>query len=138
MKELSVLIVDDSEIDRYILTRQLRESGVKNIFEQDDGSSAIKQLEEFEANSDLYEGKFPPVIIFLDINMPNLGGFGFLKKFAEVRKELGLESCVIMMYSSSERQEDKENAYQFDFVKDYIVKGELTSEDLKRKLTPFC
>ena len=77
-------------------------------------------------------------VIFLDINMPNLGRFGFLKKFAEVRKELGLESCVIMMYSSSERQEDKENAYQFDFVKDYIVKGELTSEDLKRKLTPFC
>ena len=73
-------------------------------------------------------------MIFLDINMPNIGGFEFLVKFAELRNRLALKSCVIMMYSSSERPEDKEKASSFDFVKDYLVKGEMDIEDLKDKI----
>ena len=69
--------------------------------------------------------------------MPIVGGFDFLEKFSELRTRLALETCVVMMYSSSDRSEDKARASQFEFVKDYIVKGELTSDDLKHKLVPF-
>lgn len=134
MKPISVLIVDDSEVDRYILKRQLKEIGVTDVFESDDGLSALDFLENYEENCKIYSKKFPPVVIFLDINMPNIGGFEFLVKFAELRNRLALKSCVIMMYSSSERPEDKEKASSFDFVKDYLVKGEMDIEDLKDKI----
>mgnify|MGYP003635262779 CR=1 FL=1 len=134
MKQISVLIIDDSEIDRYVLKRQLNEVGVVDIFESDDGSSALEFLENYEENCKIYNKKFPPVVIFLDINMPIIGGFEFLDKFAELRNRLALKSCVIMMYSSSERAEDREKASSFDFVKDYMTKGEMNTQELRAKI----
>jgi CheY-like chemotaxis protein len=134
MKQVSVLIVDDSEVDRYILKRQLKEIGIVDVFESDDGSSALDFLENYEENCKIHSKKFPPVVIFLDINMPNIGGFEFLVRFTELRNRLALKSCVIMMYSSSERVEDKEKASSFDFVKDYLIKGEMDLEELKAKI----
>jgi len=134
MKQISALIIDDSEIDRYILKRHLKEIGVVDVFESDDGSSGLDFLENYEENCKIHGKKFPPVVIFLDINMPILNGFEFLEKFAELRKRLALKSCVIMMYSSSERAEDKEKANRFDFVKDYLTKGEMSVDELKAKI----
>jgi len=134
MDKISVLIVDDSTVDRYILIRQLKKMGIVDIFEKDDGASALEFLEKYEENAITYNGKFPPVIIFLDINMPLVGGFEFLEKFEELRNRLELKSCVIMMFSSSERPEDKEKAFHFDFVKDFLTKGDISIEDLKSKI----
>lgn len=134
MEKISVLIVDDSTVDRYILIRQLKKIGIVDIFEKDDGSSALEFLENYEKNAITFNGKFPPVIIFLDINMPRIGGFEFLERFEQLRNRLQLKSCVIMMFSSSERPEDKERAMHFDFVKDFLTKGELSVEELKSKI----
>ena len=137
MNKISVLVVDDNEIDRYILSRQLKENGIEDIFEQNDGESALSFIAQHESNVRQFGDKYPPVVIFLDINMPIIGGFDFLEKFSALREELSLESCVIMMYSSSEREEDKRRASAFSFVKDYLVKGDLTPDILKEKLAPF-
>lgn len=134
MNNMSVLIIDDNKVDRYIFSRQLKKIGINHIFEEDDGSSALDFLEHYEENALKHNGKFPPVIIFLDINMPILNGFEFLEQFAELRGKLALDSCTIMMFSSSERPEDKERAFSFDFVKDFLTKGDTTDELLKQKL----
>lgn len=134
MKSISALIIDDSEIDRYILKRQLKEIGITDVFEEEDGSSALTFFENYEENCKAHDGKFPPVVIFLDINMPIVGGFEFLQKFSELRKKFSLFSCVIMMYSSSERAEDIEKASSYDFVEDFLIKGEMTLDDLKEKM----
>jgi CheY-like chemotaxis protein len=134
MKPISALIVDDSEIDRYILKRHLKEVGIVDVFESDDGSSALEFLGNYEENCQIHDKKFPPVIIFLDINMPIIGGFEFLDKFAELRNKLALEPCVIMMYSSSERPEDKEKSAKYDFVTGYVTKGEMDIKELKNKI----
>jgi CheY-like chemotaxis protein len=134
MNQVSALIVDDSEIDRYILRRHLKEACVVDVFESDDGSSALDLLENYEENCKIHGKKFPPVVIFLDINMPIIGGLEFLDKFAELRNRRALKSCVIMMYSSSERPEDREKSASFDFVKDYLIKGEMKVEELKAKI----
>ena len=134
MKQISVLIVDDCDVDRYILKRQLNEIGVQDVFESNDGSTALDFLENHEKNFKNDNKKFPPAVIFLDINMPIMGGFEFLDKFAEFRDRLALKSCVIMMYSSSERSEDKEKVTRFDFVKGYLLKGEMGIKELKEKL----
>ena len=83
----------------------------------------------------MHNGKFPPIVIFLDINMPILNGFEFLDEFDVLRKRLELKACVIMMYSSSERQEDKDKAAKFDFVQDFLIKGEVTPELLRDKVS---
>ncbi|WP_299263436.1 response regulator [uncultured Psychrosphaera sp.] len=134
MKQINVLIIDDCEVDRYILKRHLNKIGVMNVFEKDDGLSALQFLKDYEENRKIYKDKFPPIVIFLDINMPNIGGFEFLEKFAELRKTLELKSCVIMMYSSSDLPEDKARASSFNFVKDFLTKGEIQIDELKTKI----
>lgn len=138
MDKMSVLIVDDSEIDRYILQRHLLKCGVEHIIEQEDGSTALEFLEDFEHNRDVHGDKFPPTVIFLDINMPKINGFDFLDKFAKLRKKYSLDTCIIMMYSSSEREEDKKRATNYDFVQEYLIKGEISSEQLRDKMSPFA
>lgn len=128
MKRVNVLIIDDNELDRYILKRQLKGFGVESIIEKDDGSTALEFLKEYDKNATLYPDDFPPVIIFLDINMPKINGFDFLKEFKEMRARHELASIVVCMYSSSERKEDKERALEFDFIENFIVKGEMSSE----------
>lgn len=140
MKSINVLIVDDSELDRYILRRQLTALGVENIVEKNDGSTALAYLEDYDRNYRLFPGKFPPLIIFLDINMPNVDGFDFLEAFAKIRMQFDLRSCVVAMYSSSERSEDKERAMKYEFVSRYLVKGDMTElfldETIQALVTP--
>ncbi len=135
MKRVNVLIVDDNELDRYILRRQLTKIGVESIIEKDDGSTALEFLQDYDKNALLYPDEFPPVVIFLDINMPKVDGFDFLKEFSTMRSRSELASIVVCMYSSSERLEDKEKAAKFDFVADFIVKGEVTEAFLANKIT---
>ncbi|WP_426359117.1 response regulator [Pseudocolwellia sp. HL-MZ19] len=135
MKRVNVLIVDDNELDRYILRRQLTKIGVESIIEKDDGSTALEFLNDYDKNAMLYPDEFPPVVIFLDINMPKVNGFDFLKEFSTMRTRNELASIVVCMYSSSERLEDKEKAAKFDFVADFIVKGEVTEAFLANKIT---
>ncbi len=134
-KHPPVLIVDDSEIDRYILKRLLKESGLDlTIFEKIDGKEALEFFEDYEENRKKYPDLYPPILIFLDINMPRVDGIEFLETFSHLRKYIQVDSCVIIMFSSSERKEDKEKIMAYDFVKDYVVKGSLTAEELKEKI----
>lgn len=134
MKPVNALIIDDSEIDRYILKRQLNGIGVNNIFENDDGATALEFLKDYDKNRESHPDKFPPVVIFLDINMPLIDGFQFLEKFSELREKFDYSQCTVLMYSSSERVEDIERASKYGFVADFIVKGETPVEVLKEKI----
>ena len=130
-----VLIVDDDEVDRYILKRLVKKSGLDlTIFEKIDGKDALEFFEDYEENRKKYPESYPPILIFLDINMPRINGIEFLEKFAKLREFIQIDSCVIIMLSSSEREEDKEKIMAYDFVKDYVVKGKLTAEELKTKI----
>ena len=80
--------------------------------------------------------KFPPVIIFLDVNMPHVDGLEFLDKFSELREsQKEYQSCTLMLFSSSERQEDRDKAFSYNFVSDYLVKGDLGPKALKEKIS---
>jgi len=130
-----ILIIDDDEVDRYILKRLLKEAELDfNIFEKQDGQEALEFLENYEANVKNYPDKFPPILIFLDINMPRVNGLQFLEEFVTLRLTIEIESCVVMMFSSSEREEEKEKIMAHDFVKGYLVKGAFDAESLKDKV----
>jgi CheY-like chemotaxis protein len=137
MKQYSILIVDDSEIDRYLLKRIIKKSEISaEIFEAEDGQEAIDFFIDYNKGKETYGNTFPPVIIFLDINMPRIDGFGFLEKFAELRNSYTeYQSSVLMLFSSSDNKSDIDNAFHYDFVKDYIVKGAVEAAMLKEKIT---
>lgn len=132
MKQYSIMIIDDSEIDRYTLKRLLKSGGVNVPLEEaTDGEEALQFFKDAEANrAKLGEG-FPPVVVFLDINMPRMDGFEFLESFKTLREESeGYDTVVFLMVTSSDNIKDKERANQYDFVKGYINKMPDTADEL--------
>lgn len=127
--KISTMIVDDNEFDRYILKRRLENCSFDAVVsEATDGRNAIECL---ESDDSIGKDGYPPDIIFLDINMPRLNGFGFLEQFAKMRKERGLSATVVVMFTSSPRQDDKDQAAKWGFVSDYLVKGDFAVADLE-------
>ncbi len=132
MKEISVMIVDDSEIDCYLLERELESTKYDVFFTQKhNGLRAVEFFEQYEENIRLLGDKFPPLIIFLDVNMPLMDGLGFLEKYSELRSNALLQSSVVMMFTSSKNPKDIQSSLEYDFVNGYIVKGEYTAEGLE-------
>lgn len=131
MQQPSVLIIDDSEIERYMLSHQLKKMGINEIVQKDDGTSGLEFLTDYAQNQQQYGANFPPAIIILDVNMPIMGGFEFLQKFSELKTQLDLDTCRILMYSGSDDPEEKARAMQYDFVKGFLIKGESSTEELK-------
>ncbi len=139
MKHASVLIIDDNQLDRYILSRLLKKTGHEGrVFEANDGQDALDFLKDYQARKEEYSDDFPPAVIFLDINMPKIDGFEFLEKFSALKKDNPeYESIVFMMFTSSDLVEEKEKAFSYHFVKDFLLKGDLDIELLKQKLDDF-
>lgn len=132
MKNL-VLIIDDNEVDRYLLSRQLKETQLEiAIHQASDGQKGLDFFKENYSKKELKE--FPPLVVFLDINMPEMDGHEFLKSFESLRGQVGAEPSVIMMFTSSESEIDKSRALSYSFVKDYLVKGQFSAIQLKEKI----
>lgn len=138
MNSFSILIVDDNEVDRYILKRQIEAAGFEcTIFEKSDGKEALQFFEDYEQQKLLNPEDYPPLVIFLDINMPRVDGLGFLKNFAEIRKEKNLQASVILMITSSSRPDEKETSMSYDFVQAYILKEECSEHLIKENIASF-
>lgn len=137
MKNISTLIVDDQEVDRYILKRHLSKLDTvsfSKVFEAEDGGMALSFLKDYDENARLYPDDFPPCLIFLDINMPVVGGFDFLEEFDMLYQESCYRSMVVVMFTSSSHPSDMERASSYSFVKGYMVKDDLGSETLARTI----
>jgi CheY-like chemotaxis protein len=131
MQQPSILIIDDSEIERYILIHQLKQIGVCEIVQKNDGTSGLEFLQDYSQNQQQFGASFPPAVIILDVNMPIMSGFEFLQKFGELKTQFDLDICQIVMYSGSDDPQEKARALQYDFVKGFIIKGESNLEKLK-------
>ena len=62
----------------------------------------------------------PPSLIFLDLNMPILNGWGFLEKYSEIQDQFN--DLSIYLVTSSIDPEDKKKAESYDFVKGFVSK----------------
>ena len=140
MKKIPVLIVDDSDMDCYLLEREIEKTDIDVVvFKKPNGVEAIHFFEQFEANKALLGEDFPPMIIFLDVNMPLMNGLDFLKKYAQMRTtNISLMHTVVMMFTFSRHSKDLQASLIYDFVKGYLVKSEYTAKYLQEFLGDYA
>lgn len=96
----------------------------ENVLWYADGQEAIDSLIGL-----LIENIPLPEIIFLDLNMPNKDGWGFLEEFQNIPKHQR-EDVKVYIVSSFISPENLTKAHQFPSVTSYLVKP-LMEESLK-------
>lgn len=111
-----IAVVDDDKIYRLTMERLLQSTNlVKTVLEFENGKFMLQYLQEYN-NSQPF-----PDIILLDINMPIMDGWGFLKGYAKLLPTLKKKPKIYMV-SSSSNEEDINKSKTYTFVIDYIVK----------------
>lgn len=121
----AVIVIDDSEVDRYLARRILKKSEItKRVIEMPNAASALDLLSDrgaFESGCGPWP---PPAVILLDINMPQMGGFAFLDELERriQRGEIPGDSIVVTMHTSSNDLGDVERALGYRSVVDYLIK----------------
>jgi CheY-like chemotaxis protein len=91
-----IMIIDDYEIDRYVVARNAKKYGLaEEVVGKESANAALEYLSLCaECPGEL------PQLIFLDINMPEMSGFGFLELYEKL-PETVRSNCVIIMLSTS-------------------------------------
>ena len=115
-----VLCIDDDPDDTDFFCEALRTvSPDSQCLVANDGLTALKTL-----RTDCL-----PDIIFLDINMPRMDGFGFLNELESI-PDPAIKKCSVAMLISSHYPDDKVKAMRSPFVK-YFFNKPLTDEILR-------
>ena len=115
-KYKNVLLIDDNEIDNFINERIIATSFfAQNIIVKKSAQDALVYLKEIDEVGQL------PDIIFLDLNMPVMDGFGFLEEFARLDEKIK-KHCKVVVLSSSISPEDIDRASANPHVYKYLNK----------------
>ncbi len=119
-KYQQALLIDENEIDNFINERMITSCNfAERVIVKNSGPAALEYLKQVLANKETL-----PEIIFLDLNMPVMDGFGFLEEFDIIFKEYGniKEDCKIIVLSSSISPVDIDRASTNPYVYKYINK----------------
>jgi len=102
-----ILIVDDIDLNRKILSHSLQAHGYKNILTANDGSEALKITQEQN-----------PALVILDLMMPKMDGFAYLKA---IRQDDTYNPMPIIVQTALNDIERKLEAFNLG-ASDYICK----------------
>jgi CheY-like chemotaxis protein len=112
----SLFLVDDDEDDHELFKLALHEFVPPVSFAgAENGMAALKMLDSNTASPDF---------IFLDINMPILNGFEFLR---QLKRKKHLEHIPVVMYSTSDSPYDEQQALELGAIA-YLRKPSTLSE----------
>ena len=117
-KDMKILVVDDFSTMRRIIKNLLRDLGMTNTSEADDGATAWPMLQA---------GDFE--FLVTDWNMPQMDGLSLLKA---VRGDAKLASLPVLLVTAEAKKEQIVEAAQCG-VNGYIVKP-FTANTLKEKI----
>ena len=117
-KITDIIIVDDDTVSTYLTEEILRENHVcENIQSYSSGIECLKNLEN---DTDAHT-------ILLDLNMPEINGWDFLKKCRAMNR-----TDLIILLTSSINEDDRERA-QYENV--HFLNKPLDTDDLLKIIT---
>jgi len=117
-KNMKILVVDDFSTMRRIIKNLLRDLGLQNVSEADDGTTALPMLQNGEYD-----------FVVTDWNMPGMQGIDLLRA---IRADERLRHIPVLMVTAEAKREQIIEAAQAG-VNGYIVKP-FTAATLKEKL----
>ncbi len=123
MKEMRVLIVDDSSVMRKIVERALRQAGLDSLVVMEAGTGA-EGIEVLRGQS--------VELILSDINMPTMDGLEFLRQIRAQELAIGVPVVMITTESSEEhvRQAILAGAQGY-------IRKPFTAEQVKERVLPL-
>ncbi|GAA5168980.1 EAL domain-containing response regulator [Viridibacterium curvum] len=86
LAERGVMVVEDSVVQRAFTVAQLRELGVTQVSEAQDGADALRKLGELSPQ---------PAVLIIDLEMPIMDGAELIHRLA------GMEGCPALIVASS-------------------------------------
>lgn len=123
-----LLLIDDSEIDNLVNRRIIEKNAfANNIVIKKSARAGLDYLSETFCS----DPAILPDLIFLDIRMPDMDGFGFLDAFAQLDDSIRMR-CKIAMLSSSIDSDDHRRAIENPFVVKFLNKP-LSAEALQEE-----
>jgi two-component system, NarL family, nitrate/nitrite response regulator NarL len=128
IKVNKTMLIDDSDIDLFIQRRFLEVYNFSNqLVSYKSATDALNSLKNIN-------GQDPPEIIFLDLNMPEVDGFQFLKSFETLPEKIRNTARIVVL-TSSNSSKDREDAFENKNVIQFITKPLKQSDiDLLKEL----
>jgi CheY-like chemotaxis protein len=112
-----IMLVDDNLDDNFFHEREIKKNNLATIvIAKNTGLEAIEYL---KSKKDITHVQ--PDLIFLDINMPGMNGWEFLKEYNRLDKKLQSQVIIIML-TTSDNPDDETRSKTWNFVSDYITK----------------
>jgi response regulator of citrate/malate metabolism len=119
--KMNVIFIDDDEDLNFLQERMCsRLKIIDNFFIASSGRQTLNYLEKTRVTPD---------IIFVDINMPIMTGFGFIEEY-EKKFSSQLPDTHLFVISSSVREHDRQKALEYGTVKGFVLKP-LTEEKIE-------
>jgi CheY-like chemotaxis protein len=116
-KEVSILLVEDDDVDAMGISRALKKLRMANPFHRArDGIEGLEMLRSHKIKS--------PHVILLDLNMPRMNG---LEMLDELRKDEEFSDSVVFVLTTSKDDNDVVAAYN-KHIAGYIVKSNLDTD----------
>ncbi len=113
-----VIIVDDDELLRKLLTRKLKEEGYEVVLAVD-GKEGVEKIKEEK-----------PDLILMDIVMPNMDGFQAME---EIQKDESISHIPIVVVSNSGQPVEIDRAKKLG-ASDWLVKTEFDPQEVINKV----
>lgn len=113
----NICVIDDDKIFQYLTQRVITDTHLINDIEVfSNGLDALNYLQ----NNSLDKKKLPDIIL-LDLFMPVMDGWGFLKNYTAIESKLA-KKIPIYIVSSSIDPIDIQKSKSMGYVTDFIVK----------------
>lgn len=113
---MQLLLVEDNDIDVFLVQRLVsRVAPGYNLARARNGEEALSLL---YPGSDAL-GLAPPFSMIIDINMPRMNGFELLDRLTDDSR---ISHIPMYILSTSEAEQDKQQAARYSTIKGYIVK----------------
>lgn len=116
-KEVSILLVEDDDVEVMSMNRSLRELNFSN--------PVTRVVDGIEALTLLRSGSIArPFTILLDLNLPRMSGLEFLQA---LREDDVLKDAIVFVLTTSKSDEDIRAAYRYN-IAGYFVKSTLNHD----------